>query len=99
MAHPKQLEYNRRYLDKQKVLRKEEHREWFLYHYPDWEDLKPKIRPAWVTVIERYYGLLDHEPKNFKKLGEELGLTRERVRQVHNLAIARIDKLRAERNN
>lgn len=95
MVNTKQLEYNRRYLEKQKILRKEEHREWFLYHYPDWERLKTKMRPAWVNVIERYHGLIDHEPKNFKKLGEELGVSRERIRQIYNLAIARIEKLRA----
>ncbi len=45
-------------------------------------------------VIESFYGLNDGQTKNLREVGECLGLTRERIRQVKDRALA---KLQAEK--
>ena len=35
-----------------------------------------------ATVLRMRFGLADNEPKTLKEIGEALGLTRERVRQI-----------------
>jgi len=41
-----------------------------------------KIGPKSRMIIEMYYGLNGENPKTLDEIGEELGLTRERIRQV-----------------
>jgi RNA polymerase primary sigma factor len=41
-------------------------------------------------IIELYYGLYDQEPKTLKDIGENFGITRERVRQIKEHAINKL---------
>lgn len=44
-----------------------------------------------IVIVERY-GLNGNEPKTLNVVGEEMGITRERVRQIQNQAIAKLKK-------
>jgi len=44
-------------------------------------------------VLEKYFGLGDNRPHTLKEIGEMLGLTRERVRQIKNRAIEKLRKM------
>jgi RNA polymerase nonessential primary-like sigma factor len=57
------------------------------------DDLTPKQR----LVIERRYGLNGQEPSTLEDLARELGLTRERVRQIQQEALARLQQALASR--
>jgi RNA polymerase nonessential primary-like sigma factor len=50
------------------------------------EDLNPKQR----EVLARRFGLLGHEPSTLEDVGVEIGLTRERVRQIQVEALRRL---------
>jgi RNA polymerase primary sigma factor len=43
-----------------------------------------------ATVLRMRFGLDGHEPKTLKEIGEQLGLTRERVRQIETEALNRM---------
>ena len=44
-----------------------------------------------IVIVERY-GLNGSEPKTLNVVGDEMGITRERVRQIQNQAIAKLKK-------
>jgi RNA polymerase primary sigma factor len=46
--------------------------------------------PREATVLRMRFGLADNEPKTLKEIGEALGLTRERVRQIETEALAKL---------
>jgi RNA polymerase sigma factor (sigma-70 family) len=48
------------------------------------EELPGRLR----EVIEQHYGLNGEAQQNFAKMGREWGLSRERIRQLHNEALA-----------
>jgi len=43
-----------------------------------------------ATVLKMRFGLENHEPRTLKEIGEALGLTRERVRQIETEALAKL---------
>jgi len=43
-----------------------------------------------ATVLRMRFGLDDDQPKTLKEIGERLGLTRERVRQIENEALSKL---------
>jgi RNA polymerase primary sigma factor len=59
--------------------------------------LLDKMDPREATVLRMRFGLNDEEPKTLKEIGESLGLTRERVRQIESEALAKLsDHLNAD---
>jgi RNA polymerase primary sigma factor len=64
----------------------------------DTDDLKQvlqlldKMDPREAAVLRMRFGLNDEEPKTLKEIGERLGLTRERVRQIESEALAKLNE-------
>jgi RNA polymerase primary sigma factor len=59
--------------------------------------LLDKMETREATILRMRFGLGDEDPKTLKEIGERLGLTRERVRQIESEALAKLaDALEAE---
>src|SRR6201997_1378005 len=55
-------------------------------------DLLDKLDPREAKVLRMRFGLDDEEPKTLKEIGECLGLTRERVRQIESEALSKLSE-------
>src|SRR3954467_12430739 len=53
--------------------------------------LLDKMDKREATVLKMRFGIDDEEPKTLKEIGECLGLTRERVRQIESAALAKLN--------
>lgn len=59
-------------------------------HCDEWlDELEPKQR----AVVERRFGLRGHERQTLEEVGRELGVTRERVRQIQLEALKRLRRI------
>ncbi len=50
------------------------------------------LLPREAYIVKKYFGLEGEKSKNFAQIGEELGLSRERVRQIQKIALQKIMK-------
>ena len=57
------------------------------------EEWLSRLESLDYEVIVRRYGLAGHSPKTLEQVGEEMTLTRERVRQLQLRAIARLRRM------
>ena len=51
------------------------------------------------TIIFQRFGLEDGEPKTLEEIGKKFGITRERIRQLQNIALSKLRNAREARSN
>jgi RNA polymerase primary sigma factor len=58
--------------------------------HADVESALASLSPRERDIVVRYYGLADEEPASLETIGQDINLSRERVRQIRNQALSRI---------
>ena len=56
------------------------------------------LTPNERKILQMRFGLIDDEPVTLDTIGKELGITRERVRQIANQALQKIRRMMREKN-
>ena len=46
------------------------------------------LEPRERTIVRSYYGLIGDRPKTLEEIGEELDLSKERIRQLRDKSLA-----------
>ena len=59
-------------------------------------DVLPKREQ--IIIVARF-GLENGKPKTLKEIGQQFGITRERIRQLQNAALSKLSRARAVRSN
>ncbi len=63
------------------------------FAFPEFlEHARGRVRIFRGDLTSERFGLDDEEPKTLKQIGECLGLTRERVRQIENEALSKLSE-------
>lgn len=60
------------------------------------ESIKAKLPTRDIYILTERFGLNGKKPKTLEAIGKKLNLTRERVRQLQNIAIRRVKKAMKE---
>ena len=51
-----------------------------------------RLSPREIEILSDYYGLCGNNPQTLEEIGIKHGLTRERVRQIHDRSLRRLQK-------
>ncbi len=62
------------------------------------EEALSKLKEREATILRKYYGLDGEEALTLEQIGEQLGVTRERVRQIKERALARLRHVQGGRD-
>lgn len=60
-------------------------------------ELLPQLPTREATILRFRFGLDGHPERTLEEIGQELGVTRERIRQLQNLALVKLRRLMQER--
>lgn len=60
------------------------------------ESIKAKLPTRDLYILTERFGLNGKKPKTLEAIGKKLNLTRERIRQLQNIAIRRVKKAMKE---
>jgi RNA polymerase primary sigma factor len=53
-------------------------------------EMLAELTPREANILRQRYGLAGEEPKTFKEIGQKMGLSRERIRQLEKTALRRL---------
>ena len=56
-------------------------------------DLLEKLEDRERRILEMRFGLDNHRPRTLEEVSQEIGRTRERVRQIQNQALSKLKQL------
>lgn len=59
-------------------------------HFEQWRAILGVLTEREALVISRRFGLLSHDCATLEEVGQELGVTRERIRQIEAKALRKL---------